>query len=142
MEWTGEFALTSATISRISAIVLLLGGICLLFASDALVPMLAPGTPRSATWPGQLVAAGWLAVAALNWLSRGAMLGGIYGRPVVSANLVLYFVTAMVLLRTALDNDVHPLIWIATVLHVLLAGIYGWLLFRGPFEQTTDHVAK
>lgn len=124
----------SSAISRLSALVLFLGGACLLFASNP-VPFFAPGTPQSASWIGQLVGAGWLAVAALNWLSRGSILGGIYGRPVVSANLALYFISAMVLLRAALDNHTHPAVWIVTILHVVFAGLYAWLLFRGPLDE-------
>ncbi len=125
----------SSTISRLSAAVLFLGGACLLFAPDAVLPFFALATPRSATWTGQLVGAGWLAVAGLNWLSRGSVLGGIYGRPIVTANVALYFISAMVLVRAGLDGDARPFTWIVAGLHIVLAGIYGWLLFRGPVDR-------
>ena len=114
---------------------LLLGGLALLFASDAILPRLIPAFPAAGTWLGQVLAAAWLAIATLNWLSRSVLLGGIYGRPVVLTNAVLYFITAMVLLKIVTWADAPPALWLVVVLTVLLAGAYGWLLFRGPLER-------
>ncbi len=79
--------MTSTLISVASATILLLAGLPLLFAPDAVLPRF----PVAGIWLGQLLGAAWLGVAALNWLSRSAVLGGIYGRPVVLANLALQF---------------------------------------------------
>ena len=114
---------------------LLLGGLALLFAPDAILPRLIPAFPAAGAWLGQVLAAGWLAIAALNWLSRSALLGGIYGRPVVLTNAVLYFITAIVLLKIITLRDTSAMLWIVLVVMVLLAGAYGWLLFRGPLER-------
>ncbi len=114
---------------------LLLGGLALLFASDLLLPRLIPAFPTAGAWVGQLVAAAWLAAAALNWLSRSALLGGIYGRPVVLTNAALYFITALVLLKAVTQPDASPALWLVAVPAVLLAAVYGWLLLRGPVER-------
>jgi hypothetical protein len=55
-------------ISRASAIVLAGAGIALLFAGDDLLPRLISGFPSQGAWLGQLLAAAWLGIAALNWL--------------------------------------------------------------------------
>ncbi|HEU0076918.1 MAG TPA: hypothetical protein VFQ76_04665, partial [Longimicrobiaceae bacterium] len=89
----------STQVSRASAGLLLAGGLALLFAPDVVLPRLVPGFPAGGVWLGQLLAAAWLALAALNWLSRAALLGGIYGRPVVLCNAAFYFIAALVLLR-------------------------------------------
>jgi hypothetical protein len=124
----------SSFISRISAAVLLFGGIALLFAPDAVLPALAPGFPAGAAWLGQLLAAAWLGVAALNWLQRSVILGGIYGRPVVLANCTLYFVSALSLLRALTNGGAPQALWAAAGPAVVLAVAYGALLFRGPFD--------
>jgi hypothetical protein len=128
-------SLTSTVISKISAGLLLLGGISFLFASDVILPAIAPEIPPASTWLGELIGAGWLALAALNWLSRASVLGGVYGRPVVISNLAAYFITAMVFVRVALDNSGHRLPWVIAVPWIVLAGLYGWLLLRGPFHR-------
>ena len=124
----------SSALSRISALVLLLGGLALLFAPDVLLPALAPGFPPGAAWLGQLLAAAWLGVAALNWLQRAAVLGGIYGRPVVLANGALYLVSALSLLRALLGGAAPLVVWLVCAPAALLAVAYWALLLRGPFD--------
>jgi hypothetical protein len=125
----------SSLLSRTSATVLLLGGVALLFASDVLLPPLVPGFPPAAAWLGQLLGAAWLGVAVLNWLQRAVVLGGIYGRPVVLANLTLYFVSALSLLRGLLGGDMPRVLWLLLATLAGLAVSYGVLLLRGPFGQ-------
>jgi hypothetical protein len=127
--------LISTTISRASAGLLLLAGLALLFAADVILPRLVPAFPAAGVWLGQLLAAAWLAVAALNWLSRSVLLGGIYGRPVVLTNAVLYFIAATVLLKTVTRRDAPAALWLLFVPIVLFAGMYAWLLLRGPLER-------
>jgi hypothetical protein len=125
----------STRISSASALFLLLGGLALLFASDVVLPRLVPGFPASAAWLGQLLGAAWLGVAALDWTGRSALLGGIYGRPVVMANAVLYFVAATTLLRVVMRGGAPPALWAIALPIAIFAGIYGWLLLRGPAER-------
>jgi hypothetical protein len=116
--------MTSTHLSSVSALLLLLGGVLLLFAPGTVVLAVGTEVPASALWLAQLIGAGWLALAALNWLSRSSVLGGIYGRPVVAANLALYFISALVLIDAR-----H---WFVALPFAILAVIYGWLLRRGP----------
>lgn len=125
----------STHVSRASAGLLLAGGAALLFAPDAVLPRLVPGFPAGGEWLGQLLAAALLALAALDWLSRGSLLGGIYGRPVVLANTAFYFIAATALLRRAVGSDVPAAFWVVAVPVVVFAGVYGWLLLRGPAER-------
>lgn len=124
----------SSLTSRVSAAVLLLGGVALLFAPDVLLPALVPGFPPAAAWVGQLVAAAWLGIATLNWLQRGAMLGGIYGRPTVLANVALYAISALSLLSAAAAPGTPRSLWVPAVAALVLAIVYGALLLRGPFD--------
>jgi hypothetical protein len=122
-------------VSRASAALLAIAGMALLFAADELLPRLIPGFPRAAAWVGQLLGAAWLGVAALNWLQRRARLGGIYGRPVVLTNAIVYFVSAMVLLKIVALPNGSTIVILVTLLFTVFAAIYAWLLFRGPFER-------
>ena len=124
----------SSLLSRVSAALLLVAGGTLLFAPDVLLPAVIPGFPPAAAWFGQLLGAAWLAVAALNWLQRAAVLGGIYGRPVVLANVALYVISALSLLRTLLGGTAPRALWLALAPAAALAVAYGALLLRGPFD--------
>ncbi len=114
---------------------LLVSGITLLFAPDMVLPRLVPGYPEAAGWLGQLLGAAWLGVAALNWLNRSTLLGGIYGRPVVAANMALYLVSALVLVRAAGRAGFSSALWFVAAPAVVLAIAYALLLFRGPLPR-------
>jgi hypothetical protein len=126
---------SSTLVSRISAAVLLVAGLALLFAPDAVLPRLIPSYPPTALWLGQLLGAAWLGVAALNWWSRTTILGGIYGRPIVLTNLAIYFIGALVMLSAARRVKFPGAVWTAVALAVVLAVAYGWLLLRGPLPK-------
>lgn len=123
----------SSVVSLVSALVLFISGLVMLFAPDVVLPAIISDFPVSGAWLGQLLAAAWLGVAALNWLQRRAILGGIYGRPTVLANAALYFVSALSLLRVLLGHGTPSLLWLAAVVAGALAVAYGALLLRGPF---------
>lgn len=125
----------SSVLSHISALVLFIAGLVLLFAPDVVLPAVVPGLPVAAAWLGQLLAAAWLGVAALDWLQRKVVLGGIYGRPTVLANLTLFFVSAFSLLRTLLARGTPPMLWLAVGVAGALAVAYAALLLRGPFDD-------
>lgn len=127
--------MTSRTISGASAIILCVGGTLLLFAPDVLLRRIVPGFPDAALWVGQLVGAGWLAVAALDWLSRSAVLGGIYGRPVVLANIALHFISSLTLVEAATHEGASSGLWLLATPFAILASVYGWLLLHGPTER-------
>jgi len=130
--------LISSLVSRASAALLAIGGVALLFAADDILPRIIPGFPEAGAWVGQLLAAPWLGIAALNWLNRSLVIGGIYGRPVVLANTALYFVSAMVLVQAARRPDSSAVIGWLVVPFALFAVVYAWLLFRGPFDRDLE----
>ena len=104
----------------------------MLFASDTILPQLLPGLMPSASWLGQLIAAGWLSIALFNWNGRNTILGGIHGRPAVNLNLMLYLVSALAILKA---NGRSPAVFAIGVLFGVMAIVYGALLLRGPFDR-------
>jgi hypothetical protein len=124
----------SSRVTTASAIVLLAGGLAMLFAADAILPVLVPGFPAEGAWLGQLLGAAWLGVAMLDWMHRTTLIGGIYGRAIVMANLVLYFVGATSLVRPLLRAGAPAAMWLVFAPFALLALVYGVLLYRGPFD--------
>ena len=121
--------MNSRMLSTTSALVLAAAGLLLLFAADEVLPRFVSGVQAEAAWIGQILGAAWLGIAALNWLSRGSVLGGIYGRPIVMTNAVTYFITTTVLLRAPFAGAL-----VAAIVPGIFALLYGLLLFRGPFS--------
>jgi hypothetical protein len=123
----------SSVVSRCSAAYLLAGGAVTLFGADVVLPALVPGFPPSANFVGQMIAGAWLAMASVNWFNRSQVLGGIYGRPVVYANVVLWVVTGLGVVKSAMVPGASVWLWAVVVPAEVFAGVYGVLMFRGPF---------
>jgi hypothetical protein len=124
---------TSSVVSHASAIVLFAGGLACLFAPDIVASSVGVSVPAKALWAGQLLGAAWLGLGALNWVQRRGILAGVYGRPVVLANLFHYFIGATVAIKAG-QRDV-PGTRLIAIPFATLTLAYGVLLFRGPFDR-------
>lgn len=126
----------SSHLSRVSALFLGVAGFAFVFAPRELLARLAPGTPPTAAWIGQLLGAALVGLGCLNWFNRHTLLGGIYARAVVLANTMFYVVGALsVFGASAALTATRPMAQsVAGVLGVF-AACYAWLLFRGPLER-------
>ena len=129
----------SSIVTRSSAAMLCGGGFALLFGPDAVLGALAPGLPAETWWLGQLLAGAWLALAAQNWLQRSIVIGGIYARPLVYSNFVLYLISALSLVRVAITPTASRALWVLAVPMVIFAVVYAVLLLRGPFDALQDN---
>jgi hypothetical protein len=125
----------SSLVARVSAATLLLGGLVMLFVPDEALSMLAPGFPANGTWIAQLVAAAWLALASLNWTSRAQIIGGVYGRPMVYANVLVYTISALSVFRVLMRGDGPRLLWLLALPMAGLAVVYGAVMLKGPFDR-------
>lgn len=126
--------MTSGRISRLSAALLLGGGLLFLFEPAAMLSQLSPGFPADAAWLGQLIGAGWLGLGMLDWQSRHRILGGIYGRPVLTANLMFFWVGGTLLLDAARSAGAPRTLWVLAAPAMGLALVYAWLMLRGPLQ--------
>jgi hypothetical protein len=83
--------------------------------------------------PAQLLAAPLLGLSALNWLSRGSTVGGIYGRPLLITNLIHFLVGSLVLLRPMVVLRLAAFApWVLFGLYVVFAVLFALLLLRKP----------
>ncbi len=130
--------LNSTRVSDASAAFLAITGMLLLFASEEMLPNVVTGFPPAVAWIGELVASGWLAMAILNWANRKALLGGVYGRPVVLTNMLFYFTTLMTLSRLVARQVVPVGAFYLLVPIAIFTVIYARLLYRGPLGNDQE----
>lgn len=92
------------------------------------------GTPTTAPLVllVQVTGALYLGFAALDWMSREHLLGGIYGRPLTVGNLMHFLVAALAMVRVVGGGGAHPVLWALTALYALMAAAYAVVLFRHP----------
>jgi hypothetical protein len=112
-----------------SAIVLGLLGITATFAPDNVIALVGLPESRLADLLVQLIGGAYLGFAMLNWMAKGSVLGGIYGRPLIVGNL-LHFVTS----GLAVASRVGELssLWVIAVVYLLFGAGFGLLLRLSP----------
>ncbi len=125
---------------------LLLGATAGLMAAAGLVLQFAPhevlaaaGYPASGPAPLvlQLLGALYLGFAALNWLSKGVRMGGIYARPLAVGNLLHAFAGAGALLRYAAQAPTGARVgaWAVAAAYTLGAALFGAALVVSPLPE-------
>ncbi|HKI00198.1 MAG TPA: hypothetical protein VJ999_13940 [Candidatus Sulfotelmatobacter sp.] len=83
----------------------------------------------------QIAGALYLGFAALNWMAKAVLIGGIYGRPVAVGNFLHFAVVAITLLKAWLSGFRGNEIVVGTVFYFLFAVWFGLVLFTHPARQ-------
>ncbi|PIQ63498.1 MAG: hypothetical protein COV99_02445 [Bacteroidetes bacterium CG12_big_fil_rev_8_21_14_0_65_60_17] len=115
-----------------AAVVLSLTGIVTLFAPEILLSNIL-GT-ADATHPLVSMLGGlMLAFGYMNWMGRNAILGGIYGKPLVMGNLLHGIVGTTSLLDLVTQQSPLPA-WGLLAFYVWYTVSYGILMTRPPWK--------
>lgn len=119
-----------STIVTFFALAQLVLGIALIFLPEEIAGLLfadadAPSVLLS------LIGAALFGFGQLNWMMRQQPIGGIYGRPVLMANLVHFVVGGLALAKAAAT----PGLWGAAAFYLAGAVFYGLLLFKSPTRE-------
>lgn len=92
------------------------------------------GLPESAAAAVPLAAPAVLGIGALNVSGRGAIYGGIYGRPIVLANFMTAGIATFVFVALQLDESPSLLGGVLTAAFTLYWLAFARLLFWPPFD--------
>lgn len=116
----------------VSAAAYLLAALALLFAADELLHLALGAASQLDVALLQLIGAALFGFAMLNWLNRHAIVGGIFSRPLVVANLAHTATAALMLGHLAVRQPVSP--WLAgvTLTYAALGVAFGARLFLTP----------
>jgi heme O synthase-like polyprenyltransferase len=117
-------------------------GIALTFMPDEILA--ATQSPPSLPVTLLLQAAGALYVgfAFTNWMSRGAIMGGIYARPLAMGNLLHFFAGSMALVKHIGDFEAFSLLAnTLTVIYVAFTVWFGITVFTHPLKNKEGAVA-
>ena len=119
--------------SALANFVVSLAGI---FAGDELLTAFgAAGTPLERALV-QLVGAGLFGFAMLNWMSRFATIGGIYGRPLVVANLAHTVTAALAILQIIRRGGATTSAIAGLACYAVFAVGFGVTLFVDPTTRS------
>lgn len=93
-----------------TAILFAVIGLSLTFAPDNVMHALGIDNSIPVRLLFQLLGAAYYAFAMLNWMAKGALIGGIYNRPIAVANVAHFLVGGLALTKAAFSHDQLPLI--------------------------------
>lgn len=122
----------ASTASLLAAI-----GISLTFAPDNIVASLGINNSLVIRLALQLLGAAYFAFAMLNWMAKGAIIGGIYNRPIAIANLTHFMTGGIALTKAVLSNHQLPVVLSIIAGLYLITGCVFWLVIsRHPGKAT------
>ena len=126
--------LSTRLLMTLSAAFLAVLGISASFLPQELLELAGIVPDRFATAIVQTSGALYVGFALLNWMAKGALLGGIYGRPIVMANFAHFAIGAITLWKA--QGPAAAGLVVAATLYSVFAAWFGYVLF-GPGPTTT-----
>ena len=115
-----------------SAVVYLAGALALLFAPQEALAAAGVPVARAAVALAQSLGSALFGFSMLNWLQRHARIGGIFGRPVVVANLAHAASAALLLARIATTPPYSLVLWAALALYAVIGVAFAVKLLVSP----------
>jgi hypothetical protein len=123
-----------------SAFLLALIGIAFTFFGAELAVFTGTGLSVTFQLLLQLLGALYFGFAMLNCMAKGAVMGGIYNRPIAIANFAHFFIGGMALVKAVINHPgISYAIWALAFLYTLFALLFGYVLFRNPVMKQPLH---
>jgi len=120
-------------VMTLSALFMAIIGISLTFLPDEISIYSGIGSTVIARIILQLLGALYFAFAMLNWMAKGAIVGGIYNKPIATANVTHFFVGGAAMLKGLFHYTAAPLLlWILAGIYVVFAICFGLIFTRHP----------
>jgi hypothetical protein len=125
--------LKAKPIMILSAVFLAILGISLTFAPKEIAEFAGMGFTPIYQLQLQILGALFLGFAALNWMAKGAIIGGIYNRPIALANLTHFFIGGAALVKAVAGNiHLHYAVWVLALIYLIFAILFGILFSTHP----------
>jgi tellurite resistance protein TehA-like permease len=77
----------------------------------------------------QICGALYFGFAMLNWTAKANLIGAIYSKPVAIANFAHFLIGGLTLIKYAFTNTGVTPVWIAAIIYLLFAILFGYVLF-------------
>lgn len=121
----------SRTLMMASSLFMAIAGFIASFFPQEILHYLELTTPRLAIVIIQILGALYLGFALLNWMAKGVLIGGIYGKPLLMGNLLHFMMVALALIKTSVNHPSLEII-LGLIMYSILAAGFCYLLFNTP----------
>lgn len=119
-----------------SSLILGAMGVCTIFMPDVLLSASGADVTKITSLFVQMMGGLYFAFALMNWTAKDSAIGGVYARLVSLANFS-HFLTGALLLAKNLFDEFSPLMLIMTVVYIVFAACFYWLVFRATGLKST-----
>ena len=120
----------------LNAIILALIGISLIFLPKEILDYFELSASDTLELLMQITGSLYFAFAMLNWMSKGSIIGGIYGRPIAIANLTHFVIAGLTLIKAVLVNTgLSYVIWSIAIAYSIFAILFGIVAFKHPVSK-------
>jgi hypothetical protein len=120
-----------------TAILFAVIGIFLTFAPDYVMTLMGISPNKGIELILQLVGGAYYAFAILNWMAKGALIGGIYNKPIALANFTHFLIGGMALLRAGFGNKGLPqIVSVLGGFYLVLAITFWVIMSRHPGDKS------
>jgi hypothetical protein len=127
---------TTKIIMILSAAFLAVIGISLTFLPAEIAGITGIAPDKTFTVILQLLGALYFSFAMLNWMAKGILIGGIYGKPVSVANMTHFVIGTLALIKLLLNNHDLPYpIWILAGIYAVFAVLFGMIFSKNPVAE-------
>lgn len=116
----------------VSALTMFAAGLALSFLPQELLTAIGAAPVPLLILLLQVTGALYLGFAMLDWMNRGNLVGGIYGRPLVVGNLLHFAAVAIAVLKLVAVGERAPAVLAAGVVYVVLALGFARALVTNP----------
>ena len=124
----------------LSAMILALIGISLIFLPNEILDYLQLSVSETLQLLMQIIGSLYFALAILNWMSKGSLIGGIYNRPIAMANLTHFVIAGLALIKGILANpSLSYVIWSIAIIYSIFAIFFGIVAFKHPVGEN-NHI--
>jgi len=120
----------------LNAIILALIGISLIFLPKEILDYFELSASDTLELLMQITGSLYFAFAMLNWMSKGSIIGGIYGRPIAIANLTHFVIAGLSLIKGIMANPgLSYVIWSIAIVYSIFAILFGIVAFKHPVSK-------
>ena len=120
----------------LNAIILAMIGISLIFLPKEILDYFELSASDTLELLMQITGSLYFAFAMLNWMSKGSIIGGIYGRPIAIANLTHFVIAGLSLIKGIMANPgLSYVIWSIAIAYSIFAILFGIVAFKHPVSK-------
>ncbi len=118
-----------------SALVLGITGIAMTFAPDQITAALRAETSTITLLFVQIIGGLYFGFAMLNWMVKNSLIGGIYNRPIATANFTHFTIVGIAIWKILPDGGLPISLLVTGVVYAVLGIAFGLILFTHPLKK-------